>query len=501
MLVIDISSIFWTNANSEGVRGGNTAYKRTLRDVEQIAGDREYDRVIIAADGNGRSFREALWHDYKRNREEREEHLYALLERVIEHLDGLGFHVFRAPIVDNGSGFFEADDVIASLVSWARPRQIAVDMYSGDSDLAALVSDEHRVRMLRRYRGMSILDERGVEAWKGVRPAQICALKALAGDRADGYGSLFPGVGTERAIRLLVAVGGDVVRAVEAALEPLKRGAEFEALRRAVAVVAGTEDKAALRRVGLERAQTGLSLATMSVSVPLEFDTILEPRAPRVKTDAFEDILPGENENGVAPVPEETSARSGLFATMTPLEAQVYLSELREFVRRCFVYGKDYGLTPGCGEKPALYYPGAQKLCIRYGLTPKYEIVRPGTIEDWTEARFVYFVRCTLCTLEGNERGDRIAVAHSLEDEWRARWVRLHEVPPHLDHERLPKRAFIVERGSESERRIDEYQIPNEGIYNQVYAILARAEKRAYVGAAQAATGTSGIFSIPDDNG
>jgi 5'-3' exonuclease len=301
--------------------------------------DEKVERAI-ALDVQGDSVRSLVWKGYKAKRKERAPILYELLEETASILRSCGYHTFRSPATQ--WGFFEADDVIASMVSWAKPRKIAVDMYSGDSDLAALVSDEHRVRMLRRYRGITSLNERGVEAWQGVRPARILALKALAGDQSDDYSDLFPGIGKERAIRLLAAAGNDVFRAVELALEPSSKGTEVQAFRRAIDEIApnaiGLE---ARKHAARERVAIGLALAGLRTDVPLEFDAILERRTvartapPAIKVPAST---------------SSTSSSSSNASTKATAFVSVHRPGTAAFVREAF----RRGLIPG-SMKPGEY--------------------------------------------------------------------------------------------------------------------------------------------------
>jgi len=53
-------------------------------------------------------------------------------------------------------------------------------------------------------------------------------------------------------------------------------------------------------------------------------------------------------------------------------------------MKRLMKDGVDYGKIPGCGDKPALLQPGADKLCNLFGLTVRYQFLAKE--EDWTGA-------------------------------------------------------------------------------------------------------------------
>lgn len=46
------------------------------------------------------------------------------------------------------------------------------------------------------------------------------------------------------------------------------------------------------------------------------------------------------------------------------------LEFIRQVMRQEMKEGQDYGKVPGCGSKPGLFQPGAQKLCLTFRLTP-----------------------------------------------------------------------------------------------------------------------------------
>ena len=78
------------------------------------------------------------------------------------------------------------------------------------------------------------------------------------------------------------------------------------------------------------------------------------------------------------------------------------LEKIRGFqglVRSQLVEGTDYGKIPGCGEKPALLKPGAEKISVLLGLRSRFEIIRE--IEDWENGFFAYSIRCALATGSG----------------------------------------------------------------------------------------------------
>lgn len=138
------------------------------------------DYIAFVLDAGGRNFRHALFADYKANRPQMPEDLARQIPPLIEIVEKLGVPVLRIPEV-------EADDVIATLARQAAAEGMEVVISSGDKDLAQLVAP--RIRLVNTMSG-SELDEAGVEAKFGVKPAQIPDFLALVGDKIDNV----PGV-------------------------------------------------------------------------------------------------------------------------------------------------------------------------------------------------------------------------------------------------------------------------------------------------------------------
>lgn len=482
ILVVDLSSVFWSVALGRTFQHTNHARNRVVREINSIARD-GYDRVAIAVDGPGRPWRCALWGPYKAGRETRPEHLWSLLEETVRHLDAAGYHVFRAPEAPGG-GWYEADDVIGSICAWARREGIAVDILSGDSDLAACVSDGHRIRMLYRHRGIAELDEAGVEAKWGVWPWEVSARKAVAGDRTDGYGNLLPGVGTELAQAMLEEANWDPIVVAEHA--------------RAGAAGRGYD---VIRKVGEGRIWTGLELARLRVDVPLCFDELLVQRAPRPVAELFADLAPDADGEAIARAESaaevltaDPRSPSGARLLVSPVESRARLEEFRAWCEFNLVENVDFGLFPGW-DKPGLLHPGAQKLASAFGLEPSFKVVHREVRLGARPVFFGYEVKCVLRSADTRRRvGDHISAANSLERYWAGSWETESFVPPHLDLAKLEQRIVHVGVSEGKPQKAIEYFVPNPSPAGLQNAVLSMAEKRAFVTAVIRATRCAGVF-------
>lgn len=139
------------------------------------------------------SFRNEIYPDYKANREPAPEELKRQFAWCQDLSRSLGVQV-------HADGYYEADDLIATLATQCRVRNQPVCVVTGDKDLAQLLQDgdDHWWDFSRRRR----LDRRGVFEHFGVYPHQIADFLALTGDAVDNIPGV-PGVGPKTAVALL----------------------------------------------------------------------------------------------------------------------------------------------------------------------------------------------------------------------------------------------------------------------------------------------------------
>jgi 5'-3' exonuclease len=200
----------------------------------------------VATDHVIRSFRNALWPDYKTEAGV-DPRLLAQFQPLEEALSALGVTVW--PMVE-----YEADDALAAAAAMAaadaRVEQVVV--CTPDKDLAQCVRGDRIVQLDRRTRERR--DESGVRRKFGVPPPSIPDWLALVGDSADGYPGL-PGWGARSAAALLARYGHlDHIPELAADWDVPVRGAER---------LAGT------LRDQRQRALLFRELATLRVDVPI----------------------------------------------------------------------------------------------------------------------------------------------------------------------------------------------------------------------------------------
>lgn len=154
------------------------------------------EHVAVVFDARGKTFRDALYAEYKANRPSMPEELSAQVEPLLAIVKALGLPLLQVEGV-------EADDVIGTLARQAAAAGQPTVISTGDKDLAQLV-DEH-VSLINTMND-TVLDTRGVFEKFGVEPTQIIDFLTLVGDSADNIPGV-PKVGPKTAAKWLGEYG------------------------------------------------------------------------------------------------------------------------------------------------------------------------------------------------------------------------------------------------------------------------------------------------------
>ncbi|MGB6424552.1 MAG: DNA polymerase I [Solirubrobacterales bacterium] len=249
-------------------------------------------RAVVVAWDAGMSGREKTYPAYKAQRKGRPD----LLKEQWPHLEPLaeafGFTNVR---VDG----WEADDVIATLATEAKRRQIPVMVVSGDRDVYQLVGDG--IRVMTTTRGVSetkIYDREAViERW-GVPPEAVPDLIGLKGDTSDNIPGV-PGIGEKTAATLLQEYG------------------DIETVLASIEKISGKKRKENLTEHA-DDARVSRDLATMhlDVEVGVDLDEVMaaEPDRSRLRDYAAEfelrQVIQRLEEDWHEPVPERAAEKT-----------------------------------------------------------------------------------------------------------------------------------------------------------------------------------------------
>ena len=165
--------------------------------LRRIIATYENTPIITVFDHKGKSFRAALYSEYKANRPPMPDELKIQLEYVGKLVHGLGMPLVSVEGV-------EADDVLGSYATIAQNKGIKTVICTGDKDLAQLVTENVT---LWDTMNNKIYDIAAVREKYGVGPEHIIDLLALKGDSSDNIPGM-AGCGDKTAVALIKGLGG-----------------------------------------------------------------------------------------------------------------------------------------------------------------------------------------------------------------------------------------------------------------------------------------------------
>jgi hypothetical protein len=119
--------------------------------------------------------------------------------------------------------------------------------------------------------------------------------------------------------------------------------------------------------------------------------------------------MQNENEKGLV------TTGGNLPATAAEIKGQVQL--IQQVMRDVMEEGVHYGLIPGCGDKPALFKPGAEKLCLTFRLA----VAIDSQYVEHDRGHRTYTTIVKLLSPTGREVGEGIGVCSTMESKYRYR--------------------------------------------------------------------------------
>jgi len=164
--------------------------------LRRLLADYRPELIAVVFDAPGKTFRNALFDDYKAQRPPMPEELAQQVEPLHDFVKAMGLPLLQVAGV-------EADDVIGALARRAAAQEMDVLIVTGDKDMAQLVDE--RIRLLDTMKDR-VLDAAGVKEKYGVPPALIIDYLALMGDSSDNIPGV-PGVGPKTAVKWLQEYG------------------------------------------------------------------------------------------------------------------------------------------------------------------------------------------------------------------------------------------------------------------------------------------------------
>jgi len=289
--------------------------------LHRLLDDYHPDKIYVAFDVSGPTFRHEAYGAYKANRKGMPDDLRPQVGLVKEVLDAWGIERLELP-------GYEADDIIGTTAKKGEAEGYRVYIVTGDRDALQLVSEHTTVLLTKRgIKELDVVDPDALRERYQISPRQVIDLKGLMGDSSDNIPGV-PGIGEKTALKLLQKYGS-----IEGIYENL--GQEQGKLKEQLAA---HKDLAFLSR----------RLATIDCQITIEVDFTSRPCADVQTLFALLDELEFKSlverlkkEYGVREAaPEVTEAVPSLDA----LEYTFFKPELLSKLADCFAPGKKCGI-------------------------------------------------------------------------------------------------------------------------------------------------------------
>ena len=268
--------------------------------LEKLATQTGARDIGVIFDAPGKTFRDAIFSEYKANRATMPDDLRAQVEPLHAIIRALGFPLLVIPGV-------EADDVIGTLAHQAALAGRDVLVSTGDKDLAQLVNTQ--ITLVNTMND-SRLDESGVIEKFGVRADQIIDFLTLTGDSVDNIPGI-PKCGPKTAAKWLQTyetldnlvqhadeITWKIGEGLRAHLEQLPLSKLLVTIDRAVELEVGPGD---LRRQPLDIAQLTSLYTELEMQQSLrQLGRLTSPTAQGTQSDLLEAQTPTQTSTPVS---------------------------------------------------------------------------------------------------------------------------------------------------------------------------------------------------------
>lgn len=187
-------------------------------------------------------------------------------------------------------------------------------------------------------------------------------------------------------------------------------------------------------------------------------------------------------------------AVQGSDSPLTVAQVLEQVNLVQQVMRNTMKEGEHFGKIPGCGDKPTLLQPGAQKLLLTFRFNPDYSV---ETV-DMGGGHREYRVICRLTNAAGVFIGSGVGSATTLESKWRYRSEATgKDVPQEYwqsrDQSLLGGNSYTARKTAGAWKIYHKVEHDNPADYYNT--CLKMAKKRALVDATLTRTAASDIFT------
>lgn len=194
---------------------------------------------------------------------------------------------------------------------------------------------------------------------------------------------------------------------------------------------------------------------------------------------------------------------------LTPADLKHQVQLIQQVMSDVMREDEHFGKIPGCGDKPTLLKPGAEKLSFLFQLRPSFDIERI----EYPDQHREYIITCTLTNRGGVEMGQGVGSCSTLESKYKYRVIsKATSVPVPkgywTDRDNSILKGAFAKAGKESKHKLGttkddngkwvigiKGRSENPDIPDVWNTVLKIAKKRAHVDAVLNVTAASDIFT------
>lgn len=182
-------------------------------------------------------------------------------------------------------------------------------------------------------------------------------------------------------------------------------------------------------------------------------------------------------------------------SVMSVMDVTEQVQQIQSLMKSVMKEGEHYGVIPGCGNKPTLLQPGAQKLALTFGFAAKYDIEKTNLQGTHRE----YESTCTLVHRQsGNLVGEGVGVCSTTEGKYRYRSENTNMPVPREYWD--TKDISLLGGPGHHPRKVQGkwmifHRVDHDNPADYWNTVKKMSKKRAFVDAVLTATAASDIFT------
>ncbi len=202
------------------------------------------------------------------------------------------------------------------------------------------------------------------------------------------------------------------------------------------------------------------------------------------------------------------TTETGSPAPLTVQQVLTHVALIQQIMSAAMKEGEHFGRIPGCGDKPALLKPGAEKLCLLFRLAPAYDVEERQHERGHRE----YRVTTTLTSIiSGVLIGQGVGSCTTLENKYRFRagaaeitdravprvYWEIRQDDPAKAQELIGGKGFTVKKVDGQGWMVAKggEKVETDNPADHYNTVLKMAKKRALVDAVLTTTAASDIFT------